>query len=244
MRTFTKTAAALALISATMLGPGVGDAEARRGGRAWSAECKGTNYSPYFQRGMRDGRRSQELAEEFCMRHVPRSVRERGRGAVERFLARKDASHIVSHRNGGSSHPRNLVLEDRSLNRARQGRDMTRTEVRDANRANRADARRIAGPGPKPTPWKPGAGGGLLGFAVGALPEAICGKPPAEIAKRGFWGALIGATATVGGLVVMAAAPVTIPFVAPTMKAGAVVGIGATGYDSYRAAIDPERCAP
>ncbi|MGL5873485.1 MAG: hypothetical protein ACRC2R_14150 [Xenococcaceae cyanobacterium] len=47
---------------------------------------------------------------------------------VKNYLSDKDASHIVSHKHGGSSHPDNMTWENKSLNRSRGERDMTAPE--------------------------------------------------------------------------------------------------------------------
>lgn len=47
---------------------------------------------------------------------------------VKEYLSDKDASHIKSHNNGGSSNPDNIKWENKSINRARGGRNMTRQE--------------------------------------------------------------------------------------------------------------------
>ena len=262
MRMFTKTAAALSLISA-VLGGGAGDAEARSmplGGPASvagagaatgraarsallrNADCSNRRnlIDEYYTRGMRVGRRSMREAMEFCRTQVPLQIRAEGKDAARRFFRGKDASHKVAHARGGSSEPRNLVMEDSSTNRARGDRNMTGAEIREAEAAVRSEGRATW---IRRIPWKPavGAGGGA-GFALAAIPEALCGKPAGEVAERGIWGALIGAAATTAGVAIMAAVPLTIPFVAPALKAGAVVGVGATAYDSYRAATDPARC--
>jgi hypothetical protein len=52
---------------------------------------------------------------------------------VKEYLSDKDASHIKSHNNGGSSNPDNIKWENKSINRARGDRNMTRQEQRNLN---------------------------------------------------------------------------------------------------------------
>jgi hypothetical protein len=47
---------------------------------------------------------------------------------VKSYLSDKDASHVVSHNHGGSSHSDNMIWEHKSINRARGDRDMTSQE--------------------------------------------------------------------------------------------------------------------
>lgn len=47
---------------------------------------------------------------------------------VKEYLSDKDASHIKSHNQGGSSHPDNIKWENNSINRARGDQYMTRQE--------------------------------------------------------------------------------------------------------------------
>lgn len=47
---------------------------------------------------------------------------------VKEYLSDKDASHIKSHNQGGSSHPDNIKWENNSINRARGDRHMTPQE--------------------------------------------------------------------------------------------------------------------
>lgn len=47
---------------------------------------------------------------------------------VKKYLSDKDASHIKSHNQGGSGHPDNIKWENKSINRARGDRHMTRQE--------------------------------------------------------------------------------------------------------------------
>jgi hypothetical protein len=47
---------------------------------------------------------------------------------VKEYLSDKDASHIKSHNNGGSCNPDNIKWENKSTNRARGDRNMTRQE--------------------------------------------------------------------------------------------------------------------
>lgn len=52
---------------------------------------------------------------------------------VKEYLSDKDASHITSHNRGGSSQPDNIKWENKSINRARGDRNMTRAEQRSLN---------------------------------------------------------------------------------------------------------------
>jgi hypothetical protein len=52
---------------------------------------------------------------------------------VKEYLSDKDASHIKSHNKGGSVHPDNIKWENKSVNRARGDRNMTRQEQRNLN---------------------------------------------------------------------------------------------------------------
>ena len=52
---------------------------------------------------------------------------------VKNYLSDKDASHIKSHNRGGSGHPDNIKWENKSINRARCDRNMTRSEQRNLN---------------------------------------------------------------------------------------------------------------
>ncbi len=53
--------------------------------------------------------------------------------SVKQYLSEKDASHIKSHNRGGSGHSDNIKLENKSINRARGDRNMTRQEQRNLN---------------------------------------------------------------------------------------------------------------
>lgn len=52
---------------------------------------------------------------------------------VKQYLSDKDASHIKSHNHGGSGHPDNIKWENKSINRSRGDRNMTRQEQRSLN---------------------------------------------------------------------------------------------------------------
>ena len=52
---------------------------------------------------------------------------------VKEYLSDKDASHIKSHNHGGSGHPDNIKWENKSINRSRGDRNMTRQEQRSLN---------------------------------------------------------------------------------------------------------------
>ncbi|BAZ44393.1 hypothetical protein NIES4102_14020 [Chondrocystis sp. NIES-4102] len=52
---------------------------------------------------------------------------------AKEYLSDKDASHIKSHNRGGSNSPDNIKWENKSTNRARGDRNMTRQEQRNLN---------------------------------------------------------------------------------------------------------------
>jgi hypothetical protein len=52
---------------------------------------------------------------------------------VKEYLSDKDASHIKSHKRGGSGNSDNIKWENKSINRARGDRNMTRQEQRNLN---------------------------------------------------------------------------------------------------------------
>lgn len=52
---------------------------------------------------------------------------------VKQYLSDKDASHIKSHNRGGTGHSDNIKWENKSINRARGDRNMTRQEQRHLN---------------------------------------------------------------------------------------------------------------
>jgi hypothetical protein len=47
---------------------------------------------------------------------------------VKEYLLDKDASHVISHHNGGSDNPNNIKWENKSVNRARGDKNMTHQE--------------------------------------------------------------------------------------------------------------------
>lgn len=206
-----------------------------------NADCsnRDNHVDGYYTWGTRFGRRSFAKAVGFCRTQVPPEVRGRGKQAVNDYFNGKDASHKIPHSRGGSDDPSNLVPEDGAKNRARGGEPMSPADEHAANAANRRAGRR-AGLGR--AGWGTGAAGGAIGAGLAAIPAAICGEPPKEIAKRSFWGAVVGVAVTVGGVALMAAVPVSAPWVAAGMKAGAVAGGAGVAYDSYRAATNPARC--
>ena len=52
---------------------------------------------------------------------------------VKNYLSDKDASHIISHKNGGPNHPDNIKWENQLINRKRGGHNMTRSAQRELN---------------------------------------------------------------------------------------------------------------
>lgn len=83
----------------------------------------------FYDRGMRSGTRSTFQAEQM-LNKIPPGQRSGATAAeatanANRYLDGKDASHIISHKNGGSGDPTNLTWEASSPNRARGGNNMS-----------------------------------------------------------------------------------------------------------------------
>ena len=70
---------------------------------------------------------------------IPDSVKSLGLDGLLEWLSKKDYSHKISHANGGSNHPDNLIFEDSSVNRARGSKDMTAFEETKAHVKNFTD---------------------------------------------------------------------------------------------------------
>lgn len=93
----------------------------------------------HLQRGgirKRLGRNTDEMQQ--MLDKIPPSQRAGSDGQsaaenVKNYLSDKDASHVISHKNGGSNHPDNIKWENKSINRARGDRNMTRSEQRNLN---------------------------------------------------------------------------------------------------------------
>ncbi|MEO0015513.1 MAG: hypothetical protein RLZZ535_3902 [Cyanobacteriota bacterium] len=83
---------------------------------------------------------------------------------VKDYLSNKDASHITSHNRGGSSQPDNIKWENKSINRARGDRNMTRAEQRSLNAT--AQFENLTGA------IKAGLGAAPKGAAIGAITTA------------------------------------------------------------------------
>lgn len=83
---------------------------------------------------------------------------------VKKYLSDKDASHIKSHNQGGSSQPDNIKWENKSINRARGDRNMTRAEQRSLNAT--AQMENLTGA------IKAGMGAMPKGAAIGAITTA------------------------------------------------------------------------
>ena len=88
----------------------------------------GVNHSVY-RGGMRSGVRSTAQAEQM-LHKVPPSHRagatpSEAIGNTQQYLQGKDASHVISHKNGGSSDPQNLTWEAAAQNRARGSQNMS-----------------------------------------------------------------------------------------------------------------------
>lgn len=83
----------------------------------------------FYRSGLRSGTRSTAQAEQM-LHKVPPSHRAGATpgdavAQTEQYLQGKDASHGISHKNGGSGNPRNLKWEDATQNRARGGQNMS-----------------------------------------------------------------------------------------------------------------------
>ena len=70
---------------------------------------------------------------------IPDSVKSLGLDGLLEWLSNKDYSHKISHANGGSNHPDNLIFEDSSINRARGAENMTIWEETQAHIDNFTD---------------------------------------------------------------------------------------------------------
>jgi hypothetical protein len=97
--------------------------------------------------GMRDARRSDVEAEAFFEQAVPAEAR----GSIEGIDAvvntpEIEAMHIVSHENGGSTDPSNLVYGPESLNARIQEQTMTPEQIQEA-KASTLEVAEIATPG-------------------------------------------------------------------------------------------------
>jgi hypothetical protein len=94
---------------------------------------------PHLRRGgIRKGAGRTEAQMQQMLDKVPPSQRAGVDGQtaaykVKEYLSDKDASHIKSHNNGGSSNSDNIKWENKSINRARGDRNMTRQEQRNLN---------------------------------------------------------------------------------------------------------------
>jgi hypothetical protein len=85
--------------------------------------------------GIRQGPGRSQAEMQQLLDKIPPSERAGANGQsaaenVKQYLSNKDASHIKSHQQGGSSHPDNIKWENKSINRARGNRDMTPKEQR------------------------------------------------------------------------------------------------------------------
>lgn len=88
----------------------------------------GVNHG-FYRGGMRSGVRSTAQAEQM-LHKVPPSHRAgttpgEAVGNTQQYLQGKDASHVISHKNGGSSDPHNLKWEPAAPNRARGSQNMS-----------------------------------------------------------------------------------------------------------------------
>jgi hypothetical protein len=92
---------------------------------------------------------------------------------VKEYLSDKDASHIKSHNNGGSSNTDNLKWENKSTNRARGDRNMTRQEEINLNVTGQLE--NLAGA------IKAGFQAAPRGAAIGAITTA-----PFSMLRNGF----------------------------------------------------------
>ena len=86
-------------------------------------------YNRFYRGGSRSGIRSTPQAEQM-LHKVPPSHRSGATSAeavrnTERYLLDKDGSHVISHKNGGSGDPQNMVWESSKANRGRGGENMS-----------------------------------------------------------------------------------------------------------------------
>ena len=86
-------------------------------------------YNRFYRGGSRSGIRSTPQAEQM-LHKVPPSHRSGATSAeavknTDLYIGDKDASHVISHKNGGSGDPQNMVWESSKANRARGGENMS-----------------------------------------------------------------------------------------------------------------------
>ncbi|MBD2464493.1 hypothetical protein H6G89_26150 [Oscillatoria sp. FACHB-1407] len=96
------------------------------------------NFTPekvnhFYRGGIREGAGRTQAEMQQLLEKIPPSQRagvdgESAARNVKEYLANKDASHIQPHSKGGSAHPDNIKWEDKSSNRARGDRSMTKQE--------------------------------------------------------------------------------------------------------------------
>lgn len=79
--------------------------------------------------GMRGGKRSYEEAFKLFQKIPATTLLENSERQVRTWLVKKDASHNISHANGGSAEPNNIFWENSKVNRARGGADAKQIEV-------------------------------------------------------------------------------------------------------------------
>lgn len=88
----------------------------------------------HLQRGgIREGAGRAEAQVQQMLDKIPPSQRagvdgQSAAASVKEYLADKDASHIIPHSKGGSSHPDNIKWENQVTNRARGNQQMTRSD--------------------------------------------------------------------------------------------------------------------
>ena len=70
---------------------------------------------------------------------IPEQIRMGGKSEIDRFLKRKDWSHIIPKSEGGSSDPDNGIFEHTEENRRRGGREMTPDEIDAARKVIKSD---------------------------------------------------------------------------------------------------------
>ena len=92
------------------------------------------------------GLRSLTEAESFYQNSIPYPIRNLGEGPVRDYLKNKDASHITSVHNAPSAllTPKNLLWEQKAVNRARGSDDMTGPAQIRTQATNAFDASRIS----------------------------------------------------------------------------------------------------
>lgn len=196
----------------------------------------------HLQRGgIREGIGRSEIQVQQMLDKIPPSQRagvdsQSAADSVKDYLQNKDASHIIPHSKGGSSHPDNIKWEDAATNRARGSQQMTRHDEFGINVQAQLD--NVAGA------LKAGLEAAPRGAAIGALttvPFSILsnslacerGEISAEeavvntVADTAVGAGVGAATAIVVGAITFACPPVTVALAAATPVLWAVSGVSA-----------------